>query len=92
MIQSHLADVARAWRTGELVELTVIILGLLLAVGGLVALAGLVLHASTARGTGLVLLASRLLEGCPRGEGRSPDLRRRVRAQLQVSPGRVLAL
>src|SRR5258708_39863478 len=56
-------------RPGWLIELTAIIAGLILAVGGLVGLAGLGLHPGTARRPGLIGAAWRRTRARRRGRG-----------------------
>ena len=75
-------------------ELTVIVAGLLLAIGGLAGLAELVLHAFAARGAGPARPASPSAERPHAGPrpGAAPGLWRRVCARLRTSPGRVLTL
>lgn len=83
---------------GGLVELTVIVLGLLLAVGGLTVVAGLVARAIAARGPGLLgqvrqlaerQLAARKLADRP---GPGSDLGRRIRDRLRIANPGLLAL
>lgn len=74
---------ARACRTGEPVELTVIIAGLLLAVDGLVVLGGLVLRVGAAHRQNLLLAGTQDVRRALRGRNFKINTRDATRSSRQ---------